>query len=73
MQGKVFQRTFVAGFVPMNHVWSDKRDHLYGNCQIRAVFRRLEIERRERDSEPLTVRVASVSLETTRALGTMSR
>ena len=57
MQGQVFQRTPVAGFIPLNHVRSDKRDHLYRNCQIRAVFSRLEMERRERNREPLTVYV----------------
>ena len=55
IQGKVFQRTLVAGFIPMNHVWSGKRDYLYCNCQIRAVFSRLEIEGRKSNGEAQTV------------------
>jgi len=57
MQGKVFQSTLVAGFIPVNYTLSGKRDHLYRNSQIRGVVSRFEIECRERDSEPLTVHV----------------
>ena len=57
MEGKVFQGTLVARFIAMNDVSPDKRDHLYRNCQIRSICSWLEIERRERDSEPLTVHV----------------
>ena len=39
----------------MNHVWSDKRDHLHRNCQVGAVFRQLEIEGGKSNSETLTV------------------
>jgi len=55
MQGKVIQGTLVARFVRMNHIWSNKRDHLYRNRQKGAVFSRFEIERRERDRKPPTV------------------
>jgi hypothetical protein len=63
---KIFQRTLVARFIPMNHARSGKRDHLHRNFQISGVFSRLEIESRERNSKALTVHVEGFAGNDTR-------
>lgn len=57
MEDEILQGALVAGFIPVNHVRSKKRDDLNRYGQIRAVFRGFEIEGCEGDSEPPAVDV----------------